>query len=114
MSAEFDLPGLQAKLTLEATTKSYGELSDSYGVNKGILWRIVHQGYEPRRQDIREALGLPVRIELSPANGAVAQPGSLFIRSSVPCACGCGISFIPRHPQQRYLPGHRKHRVSPG
>lgn len=102
------LSDLRIRLASEATRTSWGALAGFYGVNKGILWRIANQGYEPKRPTIRQALGLPPLVSLSPANGAIAEPGSVFLRSSLICACGCGASFIPRHPRQRYLPGHRR------
>lgn len=38
--------------------KSYGYIGNKYGVNKGIIYRILHNGYEPKDKSIRRKLGL--------------------------------------------------------
>lgn len=96
------LQDLQAKLRSEATRTTWGELAASYGVNKGILWRIANGNYEPRRATIRAALGLPpiATVDLAPGV-AIASGAILMVSSSI---CPCGRSFIPNHPSRTHCP----------
>ena len=38
--------------------KTYQFIGDKYGVNKGIIHRILNKHYEPQDKDIRRKLGL--------------------------------------------------------
>jgi len=59
---------------------SWEVLGRFFGVGKGLLWRIAHEGYDPRDPRIRRQLGLAVRL---PADWA---------------SCECGNSFSPNVP----------------
>jgi len=98
--AENDLLTLKAELASEALWKSYGEMASERGVNKAILWRIIHQDYEPRRSAIRSALGLPPLITLQTGPGVAITSGAMLMVSS--SICPCGRSFIPNHPSRRW------------
>lgn len=37
---------------------SYGKIGKLYGVNKGIIHRVLNQGYEPKDEKLRKRLGL--------------------------------------------------------
>jgi len=39
---------------------AYRDLAAEYGVHHAVLWRILHDGYDPVDPNIRERLGLPV------------------------------------------------------
>lgn len=39
--------------------EAWSSMANEYGTNPAVLWRIVHEGYVPRRKDIRKKLGLP-------------------------------------------------------
>jgi len=43
-------------------TKSYGEIARQYGVSKGMVWRIVNEGYEPQDNTIRAKLGYELKV----------------------------------------------------
>lgn len=62
----------------------------------------VAKGRDPQRKSIRVALGLPV--------------DPIPLATPRVCACGCGIPFLPRVPNQKRLPGHprRRTRTLPG
>lgn len=78
-------------------------------VSLGVLSRMA-KGIEPRRPAIRAALGLPPLFHLSPGAGVQIAEGSIVLRDSRRCACGCGGNFVPNAWNHRYLPGHRRHR----
>jgi hypothetical protein len=60
----------------------------------------VAGGYEPKRADLRAALGLPPRGTVDLAPGITITSGAMVITSSR--VCPCGQSFIPNHPARRY------------
>ena len=45
---------------LLASGMSYSRVAAQFGVNKGLVWLIVNQGFEPKRADIRKRLGYPI------------------------------------------------------
>ena len=42
---------------------SWQAVADKYGVTKPLAWRTALRGYEPKDNDIRSRLGLPVIVE---------------------------------------------------
>lgn len=50
---------IKSLLIEQKKSATWDELAAKYDVNKGILWMIVNQDYEPKRDDIRKKLGLP-------------------------------------------------------
>jgi hypothetical protein len=92
---------------------SWRRVAALWGVSVGTLVRVAG-GYEPKRAGIRAALGLPPLGIVQMARGITTSSGALVLRSSRKCSCGCQSVFIPGHPQQLYLSGHRKHRRSKG
>ncbi|MFV2045475.1 MAG: hypothetical protein ACC700_19865, partial [Anaerolineales bacterium] len=38
---------------------SWAEVGRFYGISRTIVWRIVNDGYMPRKKETRRALGLP-------------------------------------------------------
>ena len=44
-----------------------------YGVSRTILWRIVHQGYEPRDRKVRRTLGLSETIQQEVSRDALGK-----------------------------------------
>ena len=42
--------------------KTYQVLADEYGVNKAIVWRIANDSYEPKDNEIRKLLKLPIIV----------------------------------------------------
>lgn len=70
---------------------SYAEIGKAYGVNKGIVWKIMKKEYEPDTYEIRVAFGLPVRVLVQTVNGYI-EPGSISLGSK---SCDrCGQPFI--------------------
>lgn len=43
---------------MQRAEKSYREIGERYGVNKGVIWMVLNRNYEPKRRDIRRKLGL--------------------------------------------------------
>lgn len=41
---------------------SYNEIAQTYGINKGVVWKIIKSNYEPKKNEIRRNLGLPPRV----------------------------------------------------
>ncbi len=41
---------------------SYAEIAQAYGINKGVVWKIIKSDYEPKKNEIRRNLGLPPHI----------------------------------------------------
>ncbi len=48
---------------LKTENLSYQELADSLGVSKGTLWGFLNHGVEPKREDLRQSLGLDTNGE---------------------------------------------------
>jgi len=70
-------------------------------VSYGVIARIV-AGIEPRKLEIRQALGLPPLGSVQMAPGvAIAFGAILMVSSSI---CPCGRSFIPNHPSRTHCP----------
>jgi len=96
--AHTDIATLRAHLALvmgRPDPPAYRDLAAEYGVHHAVLWRILHDGYDPVDPTIRERLGLPV----------VQWHGVIY-------ACAhCGRPFVPNVPQRHscYLcrPIHR-------
>ena len=65
---------------------SYRLIGEAYGVNKGIVWKIVNSDYEPQTYEIRAAFGLPVRVMVQAVNGFI-EPGSISLGSKVCSKC---------------------------
>jgi ribosomal protein S27AE len=65
----------------------------------------VARGYEPRRADLRAALGLPPRATVDLAPGVAITSGAILITSSR--VCPCGQVFIPNHPSRMHCPSCR-------
>jgi hypothetical protein len=42
--------------------KTWRDIASSYSVNVAIIWRIVNEGYEPKNNEIRKRLGLPLVV----------------------------------------------------
>ena len=63
---------------------------------------IVLSGREPRKPEIRAALGLSVQQTVT---------GAVVLAPERVCACGCRRSFVPVVPHQRRLPGHPRRRA---
>jgi hypothetical protein len=42
---------------------SWAGMAREYGVNPAVLWRIAHEGYEPRKAETRDRLGLPEIVQ---------------------------------------------------
>ena len=59
---------------------SYEKIATAYGVNKGIVWKILNTDYEPYTYEIRVAFGLPVRVMVQTVNGYI-EPGSISLGS---------------------------------
>lgn len=69
---------------------TYDKIAQAYGVNKGIVWKILKGNYEPTTYEIRIAFGLPVRVLVQTVNGYI-EPGSISLGSKL---CECGQPFI--------------------
>ena len=73
--------------------KTWRAVADDYGVTPALVWRIANQGYEPKRAQIRAALGLP---QLFPVLCAadVDLSNVLIPRTARVVACRCGRLFL--------------------
>lgn len=76
-------------MTWRAMSPLYG------GIPAGTLCAIA-KGRVPRKPSVRAALGLPVEAI------TLAEPRE--------CDCGCRTVFVPRVPNQKRMPGHRRRR----
>jgi hypothetical protein len=93
------LDTLRAALNrLRGQSLTWRHIRASYfpGVPAGTLCAVA-RGREPRKPEIRRALGLPV--------------DPVILATPRVCACGCGISYVPIVPHQRRLPGHPRRRA---
>ena len=53
------LSNLKAEIAkMRDADKTYQYIGDKYGVNKGVIYRILHNDYEPKDPEIRKRLGL--------------------------------------------------------
>ena len=80
-----------------ASKLGYAGLAEEVGVPTTTLWRFCNDGYEPKKDRIRHALGLPVEARI------LSEPRQ--------CDCGCGEWFYPKVPHQKRLPGHARRRT---
>ena len=48
----------QHLLGLHSKLESWQAVADKFGVPKIIVWRIANDGYEPKKNSVRRALGL--------------------------------------------------------
>jgi hypothetical protein len=91
------------------TLKSWRKVGDEFGGVSPATARRVAVGYEPMRQVIREALGLPqtapiiVNIEVPP--GTELPPNAVIIQCANP---DCRVWFVRCHPRQKYC--RKEHR----
>lgn len=70
----------------------------------------VSKGRVPKDRRVREVLGFDLETEVQTPPGVTVSPRAFVLRSSRPCACGCGAELVPNSWNHRYLPRHRKHR----
>lgn len=103
------LDGVQERLiALHGTLGSWRRVAARFpGVPPGTLCAVAH-GREPRKPEIRAALGLPPLERVEVALGHQVTAGSVVLRDSRPCLCGCGGHLIPSAWNHVYLPGHRR------
>jgi hypothetical protein len=105
------LDALRSRLIGLKVAKTWRAISRDVfpSVPPGTLCAIA-KGRDPKKIALREALGLPVSAETTPANGVVLVHRPVVLRSEIQCGCGCGSWLVPGSWNQAYLPGHRKHR----
>lgn len=54
------MPTRSEVLDMYAGSKSWEAVGNALGVNKAVAWRYANESnWEPKREDLREALGLP-------------------------------------------------------
>lgn len=94
--AENEAQAIRGLLRASASQSSWRFVAAGLGVPLGTLWRFCHDSYEPKKPEIRRALGLPV--------------DPVVLAAPRVCACGCGISYVPIVPHQVRLPGHPRRR----
>ena len=54
---------------------SYNEIALAYGINKGVVWKIIKSDYEPKKNEIRRNIGL---------HHLIAKPRKREIRKPIP------------------------------
>ncbi|TET84633.1 MAG: hypothetical protein E3J37_03370 [Anaerolineales bacterium] len=65
MTKTISLENLKIKLIKRNEDgETWLSMARGYGVSSATLWRIAHEGYDPRRADIRQKLSLPELIEI--------------------------------------------------
>lgn len=50
--------------SLREEKRSYQYIADIFGVNKGIIWAIINDGYIPKSDEIKKKLGLDTEPEI--------------------------------------------------
>lgn len=95
-------------LRLHGTLGSWRRVAAHFpGVPAGTLCAVAH-GREPRKASVRAALGLPVLERVRVGPGRQVAAGTVILRDSRPCLCGCGGHLIPNAWNHVYLPGHQR------
>ena len=76
---------------------SYAQIADEYGVNKGIIWKILNEeGYEPQDPEIRRRLGFPQVAEVEFIDRVSLNGRQVQIQAhSIKQCPNCGAWFIP-------------------
>lgn len=82
---------------------SWDEVARHYGLTKALVWRVAKQNYEPRRPEIRRALGLPVH-KLAPVCPMCGDIHQLEV-----CPVGKAVDVVIREGEQP-RPVQVKHR----
>ena len=63
----------QRLLDLHSKLKTWQKVGDIFGVPKIIVWRIAKDDYEPKKNEVRRALGLSEIIEIKQRRNAKGQ-----------------------------------------
>jgi hypothetical protein len=74
-------------------------LTEDYRPDPGLTYRIVEEGYIPKRTATCIRLGLPTSVTVIVIGDGVVPPGSQTINAK---QCGCGRWFISNHPLRTY------------
>ena len=93
------------------TLASWPAVAREYGVSPILGWRIVHEGYEPKRADIRARLGLSplVLVSTNVENGSFPEGVYLPATARVLRCPTCGRQFIRTSNAQKFcVPQCRK------
>ena len=97
-----DIVHLSSKLEeRHKTLSSWPAVASEYGVSPIMAWRIVNEGYQPKRADIRAALGLP---QLFPVVCETDIPEGVYLPATAKvlrCPT-CGRQFVRCSNAQKY------------
>jgi hypothetical protein len=70
---------LQEDLNSQRREKmTYQAIADGYGVHKAVVWRILHDNYNPKDNLIRGALGLDIIIDCIDISGKLLEGSQVF------------------------------------
>ena len=72
---------------------SYQDIGDKYAVNKGVIWKIIEEGQEPKDPHIRAKLQLPTLAPVSFIETVNIQGKD--VQAHTVARCNCGQHFVP-------------------